>query len=322
MDNPSLEIINEIKRKLPADTNIVDFFTTILPMKKESAYRRLRGEIPLTLQECQQVASFLQLSLDKLLKIKENGTCTAGIIRMNGKNIMDVYCKTMEKIIETSRLVNMNNNAHIYAAINTLPISHAFKYPTISKFRIFKWAYQCRNASTPPRMSEIEIPTCARQFEEIYWKENQQIATHYVWVRELFKPYINDVHYMLEMGLITKKEAALLKEEAFLLLEDLETDVTAGITKAGAPLLVYLANTYFDSNYIYVEGNNFKASSINVFGINYLSSMEDDICDDTKEWIKSLTRYSSLISKSNEIEKVNFFNLQRKIIEQSKSWAI
>ncbi len=316
MTNPSLEIIEEIKRKLPNGTSLIDFFIEILPMKKEAAYRRLRGEIPLTLVEAQSIVSRLNLSFDELLKIKREGTYTSSIVRMNGKNLMESYCKTLEIYIKFFRSIK-DPKAKIYSALNVLPNSRAFNYPNICKFRLFKWVYQYRNSLTPPKFSEIEISPKIRDLETIYSKEAQQIASYNVWIRELFGPYISDLHYFSNIGLITKEEIKSLIEETYLLLNEMETDITAGHTKAGAPFLVYLADTYFDSNYIYVEGCNMKVSSVIVFGINFLSSLEEGICDDTRDWIESLMRYSTLISQTGEIEKVNFFNLQRRIIEDS-----
>lgn len=316
MDNPSLEVIKEIKRRLPNGVTLLDFFTEIIPMKKEAAYRRLRGEIPLTLKEVLQVVSYFHLSLDKIFKVKEEGTYTSNIIRMSGKNLMDAYCKTMDNFIRIMRYIKTDPDANIFGAINLLPTSHVLKYPTISKFRFFKWAYQCRNTPTPLKFSEIEIPPRVRGFEKAYLEEHQQITTHLICIKELFRPFLNDVHYFSELGLVAQEEVKTLQEETYMLLDDLEEDVSAGETKAGAPFSVYMANTYFEANYIYAEGNSTKASSINIFGINHLSSLEKEICDDTKEWIESLMRFSTLISKSGEIEKVNFFNLQRKFVEK------
>ncbi len=317
MNTPSLEIVEEIKKKVPSGIKLIDFFTEILPMKKEAAYRRLRGEIPLTLEEARQIAIRLNLSLDKLLRIKEEGSYISTITRMNGQNIMEAYSKTMAQKISALKLMKMDPHAAIYAAINVLPISYAFLYPTVSKFRFLKWAYQFRNRLNPPKLSEIIIPSEVRHLEAIYSEEHAQIATHYIWIRELLKYYLNDIRYFAEMDLVNQEEIRLLIDETYQLLNDLERDASAGETEAGVSLLIYLANTYFDSNYIYVEGNGFTASSINVFGINYYSSTDKDISNDTKEWIESLMRYSTLISKSGEIERVTFFNRQRKLIEES-----
>lgn len=316
MNNSSFQIIEAIKKQLPDNANLIDFFTEILPMKKESAYRRLRGEVPLSLDEARKVASYLNLSLDKLLDIKQKGTYTSSIIRMNGKNLMESYCKTMERIITLMRFVKTDPNAKIYCSSNKLPNSHFYKFPTLCKFKFFKFAYQCRNALNPPKLSEIEIPSGVRDLEIIYQAERQQIETHYIWIRDIFRPILKDIFYFSEMRLVTQEEVWLLIEEIQQLLDDLEIDISVGQTNYRVPYLVYLADTYFDSNYIYIEGNNLKVSAISVFGINYLSTSEEDISNDTKEWIESLMRYSTLISKSGEIEKVNFFNQQRKIIEK------
>ncbi len=317
MDNPSLDVINAIKQRIPQGVTLIDFFTEILPMKKEAAYRRLRGEIPLSLQEVRQIASFLHFSLDKLLGLKDTESYPFTIARMNEQNLTSAYCRIVEVNINAMKNMLLDPKSKIYRAINVLPTSHMYKYPLICKFRFFKWVYQCRNAVNPLRLSEIVIPPQVRYYEEVCGETAQQLTTYCVSIKELFAPIVNDIYYFAEMGLVTQEEIALLKEEICLLLDDLEGDISAGRTKYGVPFYFYLANTYFDSNYLYVEGNDYKASAINVFGMNYLSSKEEEICNDTKVWIESLLKYSTLISVSGAIEKTCFFNLQRKILEAS-----
>ncbi len=318
MDNPSLEVIGEIKKRLPDGVSLIEFFMEVVALRKEAAYRRLRGEIPLSLVEVKKIAVALNLSLDELFRVKKEGTYTSSIVRMNGGNLIDAYCKTIENIVSSMKFVRTDPHAFLYSAINILPNSHLFKYPVISKFRLFKWVYQSHKTPNPLKMSEIEISPRVRYLEENFLVELQQIATHFVFIRELFGPFFSDIQYFMEIGLLTKDELDLLKEETYCLLDDLERDISVGETIYGAPLFVYLSNTYFDSNYIYVEGNGFKASSLNVFGMNYLSSVENEICNDTKDWIESLMKYSTLISKSGEVERMHFFNLQREMLSQSK----
>lgn len=315
MNNLSMVIVEEMKKKLPSDALLIDFFTEILPMKKEAAYRRLRGEIPLSLSEAHQIASRLNISLDKLLQVKRSDTYSYSIVRMGEHNFEAAYCKTLEQIIGFVKLIKCDPSSKIYSAINLLPESHLYKYPTISRFRIFRWVHQCRNTITPPKLSEVEITPRVRQLELEYLAENQQIARHYVWIRELFGPLINDIHYFRQMGLVSEEEGKLLTEEMHLLLDDLEADVSAGETSYGAPFTVYLADTYFDSNYFYTVGNGYQASSTHIFGVNFLSSTDEEVSNDVKMWIESLTRYATLISSCGEIDRSDFFNLQRKIVD-------
>ncbi len=308
-------LIQEIKRRVPEGMSPIDFFCGILPMKKESAYRRLRGEVPLTLEETQKIALKLNISLDKLLMIKEDGVYATSIVCMDRNDPLKAYLKTMQQIMDAMRYVQLGKDAKIYSATNILPYSHIFKYPLISKFRLFKWAYQCRKTLNPLKLSEIKVPEDIRRLEETYLFETQKINTTYVWTRNIFGPAISDMRYFYEIGLVSKEEFELLLKELSYLLDDLEQDITTGTTNSGAQFLVYLSNTYSDSNYIYIEGNNFRASSINVYGVNFYSSIEPEICEDTCEWITSLMRYSTLISKSGEIDRIKFFNLQRRFIE-------
>jgi hypothetical protein len=316
MEDLHQELIRIIDEKTPPGMNVVDFFTELIPMSKSAAYKRLRGEIPLTLKEAASIAGQLNISLDNLIKFKQEDVYAVSIVRMKNGDLASAYCKTENQIVEALRFLQTNSDACIYASTQSLPELYIFNYPTISKFRFFKYTYQCRQETLPPKMSDIVIPENVRSMEIAHAEELQKIPIYFIWAKELFIPYIVDVLYFFEIGLLSIQEVRLLTEETYALLDELERDTMHGKMKSGVPLQVYLSNTYFDSNYIYIEGGGYKACSTNVFGMNYYSSTEPELCVTTKEWIESLMKYSVLISNCGAVERTEFFRQQRKLIEK------
>ncbi len=314
MNNLHQELIETIRRHTPAGMHPVDFLLQIIPMKKEAAYRRLRGEILFSLDESYQIAKYLDISLDDIFGLHKENIFSISMFRMKNDDPISTYCRTLEGSVKTLKYMKTCPEAKILTAANRLPLSLLYKYPTISKLRLYKWIYQRRDSAVPPKFSEVYFPPAVRQLEETYHFESQHISTQYVWMKELFASYISDLEYFKETGLVTKDEYQLLKEESFSLLNELYRDTSNGETQYGAPFIVYVSNTYFDSGYIYIESPQVKACSLNVFGINFYTSLNPDICDDMKKWIESLRRFSTLISKSGEAERIKFFRLQEAII--------
>ena len=50
-NNPNANLIEAMKEKLPLKGQLADMLMDTLYIGKEAVYRRLRGEVPLTLQE-------------------------------------------------------------------------------------------------------------------------------------------------------------------------------------------------------------------------------------------------------------------------------
>src|SRR5688572_33413191 len=61
-----------IKSKLPPHLTLVDEVAELLDISNDSAYRRIRGEKPIGLDEIQKLCSHYKVSLDQLLHLNSD----------------------------------------------------------------------------------------------------------------------------------------------------------------------------------------------------------------------------------------------------------
>ena len=80
MDNnhSQQQFFNHIKSKLPVHLSLVDEVAELLNISNDSAYRLIRGEKPIGLDEIQMLCNKYQVSLDQLLQIQTNTVIFAG----------------------------------------------------------------------------------------------------------------------------------------------------------------------------------------------------------------------------------------------------
>ena len=62
-NNPNANLIEAMKEKLPLKGQLADMLMDTLYIGKEAVYRRLRGEVPFTLQESALISRKLGISL-------------------------------------------------------------------------------------------------------------------------------------------------------------------------------------------------------------------------------------------------------------------
>ena len=63
-------LFQRIKELLPPHVSLVDAVAETLHLSSDSAYRRIRGETPMVLDEVKELCQFYKISLDQLLDVK------------------------------------------------------------------------------------------------------------------------------------------------------------------------------------------------------------------------------------------------------------
>lgn len=58
-----------------------------------------------------------------------------------------------------------------------------------------------------------------------------------------------------------------------------------------------------------------QLSMIRVYSINSLTTLDAQMFRSLKEWIQSLKKFSTLISQSGEMQRIQFFKQKREIID-------
>ena len=105
-----------------------------------------------------------------------------------------------------------------------------------------------------------------------------------------------------------------LKKELLQLLNELEEIATRGTFKTGREVCIYISNINFEATYSYIASSAYHISLVRVFAINSFATRDEQVFNSVKEWIHSLKKFSTLISQSGEMQRIQFFNRQREII--------
>src|ERR1700757_2855321 len=71
-------LFNHIKSVLPTHLSFVDEVAELLNISNDSAYRRIRGEKPISLEEIQKLCIRYRISLDQLINIESESTIFFG----------------------------------------------------------------------------------------------------------------------------------------------------------------------------------------------------------------------------------------------------
>ena len=127
-------LFQRIKELLPPHASLVDSVANILHVSSDSAYRRIRGETPLVLDEARVLCHHFKISLDQMLNVKSGATLFQNI-RINTKNYS--YEKYLTDIIKQVQYAGSFIHKEIIYLNKDMPMFHNFYYKPLDRIPLF-----------------------------------------------------------------------------------------------------------------------------------------------------------------------------------------
>ena len=141
----SAKFIEHLKKVTPKNISLVDEMADILGLSNDSAYRRLRGETPLSLDETMLLCKKFRISLDMLTN-KTQGKVTF-TYKSLGNDIIDLD-SYLESIIKDFKNIIKAESVHLYFAAEDVPLFHHMEYEYLTPFKFFYWKKSILNDPT------------------------------------------------------------------------------------------------------------------------------------------------------------------------------
>lgn len=308
-----VEIVNE---KIKDKRNLVNTISDILPLEKESVYRRLRNEVPFTFAEIVTLAETLSISVDNIIGLAENRNI------YNYQMVDYFYPKhfdyeKMENYLALLQYIVKEPFSEFAELTNVLPQSLYLKYNAITRFFLFKWRYHCHfRIDSQKKFQDVEIPSRIEEMKSKYIEESRCInETILIWDRNIIKDIVDDIHRFVYLSYINSEDLKLLKDEFLYLLNDIEEISFKGCyPKTDKKVSIYISDLSVGTNYGYMESSTYKISLMKVYSFNAISSLKENSLNAMKNWIDSYKSFSTLISASGGKERFEFIQNQKNIL--------
>lgn len=313
-NNPNANLIEAMKEKLPLKGQLADMLMDTLYIGKEAVYRRLRGEVPFTLQESALISRKLGISLDKIIGLSFKSNAMFNINIVDYDDPFESYYNILEKYVSLINTMPDDPNSVMGTSANIIPQTLYLKHELLAKFRLFKWMYQNKYIDCKS-FEELDIPSKLVNIQKDYVAMTRHIhSIDYIWDNMIFQHLINDIQYFASIHLISDETKEEIKKELFLLADELEELAINGKTADGNRVRIYVSNINFEATYSYVDTNNLQLSLIRIYSINSITTMDNEIFCTLKEWIQSLKKFSTLISESGEMQRIQLIFLRDTVL--------
>lgn len=308
-------LIETMIEKIPKGTNLARVLMDLLYIGKEAVYRRLRGEVPFTLAEATTISGKLGISLDKLLGAVSSSNAIFDLNLVDNDDPVETYYLMLDKCMNMITEVGEFDDSEMGTASNTVPLVFTMRYEWLSKFRFVKWLYQNQNIGMTDKFKDIVVPDKLFRKQKEYVEQIENIKnTCYIWDNMMFVSLLNDIKYFMSINLIEPEDLKRFKEEMLAMTENMFAIANTGKLRTGKDIQIYISNINFKATYSYIHTHNNSFSMLRLFSINSISSKDIEVFKRLKAWVNSLKKFSILITQSGEMQRIQFFNKQKEMI--------
>ena len=310
-------IVSTVLKNIPKNLKPVSFLMDLFDLSRESVYRRIRGEIPFTIEEIVKLSINLGFSVDEIIEGNKRDRVFFDLQADTSVQPQDAFllmCKNHH-----AQLLNIINaeNKNVLVALNNLPAVYSASFNNLFRFFYYEWLQHNHDGLTKLYYSDVIIsPELASMQEKIIQDSKKSDNSTIILSPNLFLNLIRNIQYYHKRKLITDEELQLLKEDIANLIDSTEKVAKTGALETTNRVDIYLSTLSINSNIAYIKyGNNIEAHLL-IHPVNPIIIHNPEVCAMQKNWLYCLKKHSRLITQSNEILQTFFFDKQREYLEK------
>jgi len=329
MNTPDLQqtLFNSIKETLINGEKLSVVIQADLNISSDATYRRIRGDVPLTIYETKILTEKYKLSFDNMGDFKKEKVI---FDYKPLRNIEFNFAGYLTNLRDTLRHVKSKENPHLYISVGDTPILQLFNFPHLTRFKFFFWAKSFLNINEykdkkfgyekiDPKVLSIGIET-----HNLY----NSIPTSEIYCPEMLKGTLRQIEYYFDAELFEDTNYVLVLLDNLLELSNhLQKQAEIGHkfvykneynTSESNKINMYYNPTYLPDNTYYIESENSGQTIFTHNIMNTITTADPVYNKDTKMILDRLMDNSTLISKTAVKERNKFFTSLNKTITNFK----
>jgi len=315
LDDLNEIIVNTVLKNIPKNIKPVFYLMELLKISRESVYRRLRKDIPFSVDELTKLASTLNFSLDEIIEgsNKERIFFDLGLQKSGSSG--DSFSEMLQLYSVYINNLSQSKNSNIFLALNCIFPLYTVCFQNIFKFQYLKWIVGTQE-DFKNTFSNLTIPEELSVLRKKVSEEIKMLCdSTFILTPNICLSIIKDIQYYYQRKLISKDDLEILKKELLQFINAAENVAKTGRFEGGnSQMDFYISIPYINSNTVYFEYDDVSEVHYWIYPNSPIMVKNSTVSNIHKQWLLSLKKSSTLITQSNEILQVDFFDTQRKLI--------
>jgi len=310
--------LDRVRSRLPENLSFVDELGDLLNISRDSAYRRIRGETILSLEEAKILYNHFGISIDELFSdASQMVTFHRRVVSHKDYDLV----KWQNSILKNLHFLTTFEEKEMIFSAKDIPVFHYFRMPELCAFKHFFWM---KTLIGYPDFEHLHykkeaVPMQLLGTAEKVWNKYATIPSTEIWNDEAIYDTLRQIEFYHECGFFEKADqAGFLCEQLIILLDCVQDEASAGMKSKGGTFNLYNKEILIADNTVYAKMGNKRCVYVNQNTLNILLTFQEPFCEQTELYLKNLIKKSTLISKTAERERNRFFNNMKKRIEVFK----
>lgn len=321
--NIQFAFLEKVKKQLPENLSLSDELAEILNISRDSAYRRIRGETVLSLDEVKIICNRYSVSIDALLSPSSEMVSFKLRVLNSGNFSFDKY---LQSLLENLEMISVYKEKELIWYAKDLPIWHYFQYPRLSAFKLYFWdktfvpGSKLRSEKYNQNLVSKELINVALKV----WEKYSTVPSTEILNYETLNATLRQIEFAYECGMFNSKQEAIeLCDDCAVMMDHLKFQaeralkLTKGEVGQGK-FDLYLNEVLIGDNSVLFKLGEKRVVFITSNQFNILTTTQEYFCSLIEDYMNNMINKSVLISHTAERERSKFFNKMEIRINEAK----
>lgn len=316
------DFLEQIRQRLPPNLSLADELAEVLSLSRDSAYRRIRGETILSLDEVKTLCVHYGVSLDALLSPASE---MVSFRHQPVDHVVFTFEHWLKSILGKLEMISgfPDHDREIVYYAKDMPVFYYFSEPELSAFKMFFWMKTALNYPQYQK-EKFRVDLVPKDYLAIanrVWNRYAELASTELWSDETLNVTLKQIEYYWDCGFFENpRDAELLLDQFSHVVENVRKWAASGFkgTETGK-INLYKNEVLIAENTILFKMGDRRVIFLTHNIADVLATSHELFCRHTENFINNLINKAILISTTGEKDRSRFFNQMDEKVRAVKS---
>ncbi len=320
------QLFQALKTKLGTGVSMPEEVARLLQISTHSAYRRIRGEKGLSLDELHTLCHHYHLSVDGLLQLDN------GVVAFEGRYVQPPafhYKDHLAAVAQKLLYLASAGPGNLYYLCKDIPLFYHYFSKPLAALHYFFWQKTILGwPGFDGKLRLADYPADVFDLGQTALQAYRQLNAVEIWNAETLNSILRQVEFYQDTAAFQHTDDLYqVYEDLEALIVHLEKQAESGYQSGGTDssnhwqgrFLLYLNEIITGDNSILALADGGSFSLLAHSGINLMVTRDADFCNNLWHYYQNLMQKATLLSEVGERERGTFFHdLQKRIAVRKK----